>query len=41
MFEEKKQGWLTGERIHEGSDHLMVIYDVPGTWLLSSTPQAS
>lgn len=24
MFEEKKQGWLTGERIPEGSNHLMV-----------------
>lgn len=29
MFE-KEQGWLAGERMHEGSYHLMVIY-WPGT----------
>ena len=31
IFEEKEQGWLAGERIHEGNGHLMVVYYVPGT----------
>lgn len=40
MFEEKEQGWLAWEKICEGSGQLMVIYNVPGTGLLSFTPQA-
>lgn len=31
IFEEKEQGWLAGERIHEGNEHLMVVNYVPGT----------